>query len=66
MLLSIDWTEKENNFMHQYFQDILKICFDSGRLTNEIDFLNISDSIILLLQKVAIDGTVFSENKPDE
>jgi hypothetical protein len=59
MLLSMDWTETEDQLMHQYFLCILDICFDEGRRTNDIDFLNISESIILLLQKMAINETIF-------
>jgi len=59
MLLSMDWTETEDELMHDYFQNILDICFEAGRRTNEIDFLNISENIILLLQKMAINETIF-------
>jgi hypothetical protein len=60
MLLSIDWTENEDELMHQYFHaGIIQICFEEGRRTNDIEFLNISESIILLLQKMAIKETIF-------
>ncbi len=58
-LLSIDWTEEADEWMHDYFQDIIDICFEEGRRTNELDFLNISENIILLLQKMAIKETIF-------
>jgi hypothetical protein len=58
-LLTIDWTETTDELMHSYFQDILNICFEQGHRTNDIGFLNISESIILLLQKLAIKETIF-------
>jgi hypothetical protein len=57
-LLSIRWTEREDKLMHDYFEEILNICFDEGRRTNNIDFLNISEEIILLLQEMAIDEAI--------
>ena len=44
--------------MHDYFQDIIDICFEEGRRTNDIDYLNVSEHIILLLQKMAINETI--------
>jgi hypothetical protein len=59
MLVSIDWTEKEDELMHDYFQNILDICFEEARRTNDIGFLQISENIVLLLQKMAINETIF-------
>ncbi|CAF4102022.1 unnamed protein product [Rotaria sordida] len=58
LLFLMNWTEKEDRMMHDYFQNILDICFDKGRQTNDIGFLNISEDIILLLQKMAINETI--------
>ena len=58
-LSSLDWTETEDRLMHDYFEGILDICFEEGRQTNNIEFLNISEDIILLLQKMAINETIF-------
>ncbi|CAF3922281.1 unnamed protein product [Rotaria sp. Silwood2] len=58
LLISMDWTEEEDRVMHDYFQNILDICFDKGRQTNDIGFLNISEAVILLLQKMAINETI--------
>jgi hypothetical protein len=57
-LLSIMSTETEDKLMHDYFQDIIDICFEEGRRTNDIDYLNVSEHIILLLQKMAIKETI--------
>jgi len=54
LLLSIKWAETEDSLLHDYFQNILDICFEEGRRTNDLDFLDISEDIILLLQKMAI------------
>ncbi|CAF4739460.1 unnamed protein product [Rotaria sp. Silwood1] len=58
LLISMSWTEREDHTMHEYFQNILDICFDKGRQTNDIGFLNISEDIILLLQKMAINEII--------
>jgi hypothetical protein len=58
LLMSIIWTEREDKLMHDYFEEILNICFDEGRRTNDIDFLNISEEIILFLQQMAIDEAI--------
>ncbi len=47
-----------DELMHEYFQNILDICFEEGRRINDIDFLNISENILLLLQKMAINETI--------
>jgi hypothetical protein len=56
--MSIIWTEREDKLMHDYFEEILNICFDEGRGTNDIDFLNISEEIILFLQQMAINEAI--------
>jgi hypothetical protein len=58
LLGSIIWTQKEDGLIHDYFQDIIEICFEEGRRTNNIDHLNVSEDIILLLQKMAINETI--------
>jgi hypothetical protein len=58
LLMSILWTEREDKLMHDYFEEILNICFDEGRGTNDIDFLNISEEIILFLQQMAINEAI--------
>ncbi|CAF0731356.1 unnamed protein product [Adineta steineri] len=57
-LMTMPWEEKEDSLMHDYFNDILRICFEEGRQRNDIDFLNISEDIILLLQKLTIEETI--------
>ena len=47
-----------DQLMHDYFQSVLDICFKEGRRTNDIDFLNISENILLLLQRMAIKETI--------
>ncbi len=59
ILMSISWTEREDKLMHDYFENILNICFDEGRERDDVDFLNLSEDIILLLQKMAIKETIF-------
>ena len=59
ILMSISWTEREDKLMHGYFENILNICFDEGRVRDDVDFLNLSEDIILLLQKMAINETLF-------
>ncbi|CAF3846424.1 unnamed protein product, partial [Adineta steineri] len=58
ILASMPWEENEDMLMHNYFNDILSICFEEGRQRNDIDFLNISEDIILLLQKLTIEETI--------
>jgi hypothetical protein len=58
-LMSIMWEEREDELMHDYFEDILNICFYEGCEINDISFLNVSEDIILLLQKMAINETIF-------
>jgi hypothetical protein len=58
LLGSIMWTEKEDKLMHDYFQNIIDICFEKGRRTNDTGHLNVSEHIILLLQKMAINETI--------
>ena len=58
LLMSMMWTEKEDKLIHDYFQEILDICFDEGRRTNNVDFLDISEEIILLLQRMTVAQTI--------
>ena len=58
-LSAMVWTDRVDQLMHLYFRSILDICFEEGRHTNNPAFLNISESIILLLQKMAIDETIY-------
>lgn len=61
-LLLLKWSETEDRLMHEYFQNILDVCFDNGQTKDDIDFVNISEDIILLLQKMAINETIFSQD----
>ena len=54
---SMKLTDEKDQLMHGYFDDLLQICFDEGRRTNSIIYLKIGESIILLLQKLAIEKT---------
>jgi hypothetical protein len=58
LLLSIIWEETEDNLMHDCFEKILGICFEEGRHKSDTDFLNVSENIMLLLQKMAIKETI--------
>ena len=58
LLMSIEWTEVEDKLMHDYFESILETCFEEGRRTNDVDFMNISEGILLLLQRMAIKETI--------
>ncbi len=57
-LLKLVIQPETDQLMHDYFQDILDICFEEGRRTNDVDFLNISENILLLLQRMAIKETI--------
>ena len=57
-LLSIKWKEKDE-VMHDYFGNILEICFNEGRKENQESILEFSENIILLLQKVVINQPIF-------
>ena len=58
-LLSIEWTENEDCLMHGNFQEVIEICHNNGRQTASMNFLNISEGIILLLQKMAVNEIIF-------
>ncbi len=58
-LRSMKWTEEVDQCMHLYFRNIIDICFNEARRTNNTDFLDISESVILLLQKMAIKETIY-------
>ena len=53
MLLSLTQPETDE-LMHEYFQQILDICFEQGRKATDGNFLEISEQIILVLQSMAI------------
>ena len=57
-LHKMEWTPTIDDRMDEYFRKIINICFDEARQTNNIDFLNISESLLLLLQKIAIKETI--------
>ncbi|CAF4052488.1 unnamed protein product, partial [Adineta steineri] len=61
ILASMPWEENEDMLMHDYFNDIISICFEEGRQRNDIDFLNISEDIISLLQKMAVQEMTIHE-----
>lgn len=62
LLKSIAWSADDDNQIHEYFDTILQICFDrSRRSTENADILEISEDIILLLQRMAIKETVQEE-----
>ena len=56
-LLSIDEPETDS-LMHHYVIEILNICFDEARDRNNKEFLDVSEQIILVLQKLAISETI--------
>jgi hypothetical protein len=64
MLLSMEWTEDDDERMHSYFIQLLEICFAAGRTMPDGDneYLRISEEIILTLQRVAIDETPWPKN----
>ena len=55
---SMELTDETDELMHRYFDDLLQICFDEGRRTDNINYLKIGESIILLLQNLAIEKTI--------
>ncbi len=57
ILISMEWTEDDDEQMHSYFIQLLEICFASGRtmINGDNEYLQISEEIILILQRVAID-----------
>ena len=58
ILNSVQSTEETDKEMHQYFDDLLDICFQEGRKKDNCDYLTVGENMILLLQKLAIDGTL--------
>jgi hypothetical protein len=64
MLISMEWTEDDDEWMHSYFIQLLEICFAAGRNMPDGDneYLRISEEIILILQRVAIDETPWPKN----
>ena len=58
ILRSMEWNLEADETMHRYFDDILQICFEHGRGPNGITYLSISEMIILLLQRMAINETI--------
>jgi hypothetical protein len=65
LLISMEWTEDDDERMHSYFIQLLEICFASGRtLTNgDNEYLQISEEIILILQRIAIDKTPWPKQR---
>ncbi|CAF0781157.1 unnamed protein product [Rotaria sordida] len=63
-LISMEWTENDDELMHSYFIQLLEICFDLGQsMTDDNnEYLRMSEEIILLLQRVAIDETPWPKN----
>ena len=59
ILRSMEWNPEINETMRCYFDNILGICFKHGREANGSSYLNISEKIILLLQRMAIKETIF-------
>ncbi|CAM4932198.1 unnamed protein product [Rotaria socialis] len=57
-LISIEWNETTDHAMYEYFDNILDICFEAARKYNDIGYLDVSEYIILLLQKMAINETI--------
>jgi hypothetical protein len=59
MLISMEWTEDDDERIHSYFIQLLEICFAAGRTIPDgrNEYLQISEEIILILQRVAIDET---------
>ncbi|CAF3873328.1 unnamed protein product [Rotaria sordida] len=64
-LIPMEWTENDDELMHSYFVQLLEICFDLGQsMTDDNnEYLRMSEEIILILQRVAIDGTPWPENR---
>ena len=58
LLISLNWDENNDEELHQYFEKLISICFEQCRTKNDIKFLEISEKIILLLQKLVIDQTL--------
>jgi hypothetical protein len=65
LLISMEWTEDDDERMHSYFIQLLEICFASGRtLTNgDNEYLQTSEEIILILQRITIDKTPWPKQR---
>ena len=65
ILMSMEWTETEDELIHSYFDELLEICFVLGQNTanGNDEYLRISEEIILILQQVAIDGIPWTQNQ---
>ncbi|CAF1029845.1 unnamed protein product [Adineta ricciae] len=50
----LSWNESNDTLMHKHFNDLLGICYKEGSRKNDVDFLKISEDIILLLQQITI------------
>ncbi|CAF1566266.1 unnamed protein product [Rotaria sp. Silwood1] len=63
-LRSLEWTEDDDELMHSYFVELLEICFDLGQTMadDNNEYLRMSEEIILILQRVALDETLLPEN----
>jgi hypothetical protein len=60
-LISIQCSEKNDQKMHDYFDRLLEICFAEACRTNQFQYLDITEAIILILQKLAIRESVAFE-----
>ncbi|CAF2129332.1 unnamed protein product [Rotaria magnacalcarata] len=63
-LISIQWPEDVDELMHSYFENILEICYTLSQSMEDDnnDCLQVSEEIILILQRVAIEETPFPKN----
>ncbi|CAF3687177.1 unnamed protein product [Rotaria sp. Silwood1] len=63
-LISMEWTENDDELMHSYFIELLETCFDLGQTmaNDNNEYLRMSEEIILILQRIAIDETPWGEN----
>jgi hypothetical protein len=64
-LMSMEWTENDDELMHSYFVQLIEICFDISQTTTDDtnEYLRMSEEIILLLQRAAIDEIPWEENR---
>lgn len=60
-LTSMEWMENDDERMHSYFSELQEICFAAGKSIPDgnNEYLRISEEIILILQRVAIDETLW-------
>ncbi|CAF1297118.1 unnamed protein product [Rotaria sordida] len=65
ILISMEWTENDDELMHLYFVQLLEICFDldQSMTDDNNEYLRMSEEIILILQRVAVDETPWPENR---